>query len=134
MVGYATIIRLRQTPLSSGVRLQMFESLRARWTPKQVLSSLLVLLLVVAFLFFAYGNARSPGQNVPGVVLSSGATSFSGVGRGTREVALVQLSSGRTVSALVISGGPLSRGTRVTLLERSRLWGGQAYEVISAQP
>ena len=59
--------------------------------------------------------SKSSLKSISGTVVSSGAINLGKYSGGTREMALVRLPNGSTVSALVASGGPLSPGDRVTL-------------------
>ena len=113
----------------------MFESLRYRWTSKQVAVAAIVTLLLVLFavLFSIQAGALSSGRVTRGVVLSAGAISVAGVCGGTREVASVQLSKGRVVEALVISVGPLQPGTPVTLRQQSSSCNPTAYEIVASK-
>jgi hypothetical protein len=58
---------------------------------------------------------RAPATELTGVVQSSGPITLSRSMGGTRERAMVQLSDGSVVPALVGAGGPLSPGDRVVL-------------------
>jgi hypothetical protein len=110
----------------------MFDEVRY-WSAKEIARATAA---IIALLFFVaasvFNRAEPTGNQVAGIVLSSGAIARGKAQGGTREAATVRLPSGRIVSAMVISGGPLSPGAHVTLLERARLVGGPTYDIIAA--
>jgi hypothetical protein len=88
-------------------------------------------LIVCTFLLLRF-SAWGPKQ-ATGVVESSGAISVPKIAGGTREEAYVRLADGTLVFAYVVSGGPLSKGDKVFLLETHRLWGGAVYQVVGKE-
>jgi hypothetical protein len=99
----------------------------SKW--RNVFPILAVVLVVGAFLLFRWSGS-APVQ-VSGVVESAGAVSVAKISGGTRERATVRLTNGAVVFAFVASGGPLSPGDRVTLLEERRLLGGPVYQIVA---
>ena len=111
----------------------MFNEMRY-WSPKETARIVAAVALLIAVAVLWLNPAEPSGRQVGGIVLSSGAIARGKTQGGTREAASIQLPDGRIVSAMVLSGGPLSSGTHVTLSERSRLIGGPIYEVVTAKP
>jgi hypothetical protein len=87
-----------------------------------------VALLLAAFFVFRWSG--STPNRVAGVVEATGPVSVARVSGATREVASVRLGNGLVVSAPVASGGPLSPGDKVILLEEPRFLVSPAYQVV----
>ena len=90
---------------------------------------LAVLFIVTVFLLFQWSGS-APTQ-LHGVVESAGAINLGRTSGGTRESAMVRLDDRTLVKAYVISGGPLTSGDKVALLEEHRLLGGPIYQVVA---
>ena len=83
------------------------------------------------FLLFRWSGSEP--RRLAGVVESTGAISVAKIQGGTREEASIRLSDGTLVFAYVVSGGPLSEGDRVLLLEAHRPLGGPVYQVVGKE-
>ena len=69
-----------------------------------------------------------------GVVQTSGSIGASRIKGGTQEAALVLLENGAVVTAYVASGGALSAGDHVRVLEQKALLGPSAFQVVAKEP
>jgi hypothetical protein len=88
---------------------------------------------VLLGLFLAIRMPSGAPINLVGVVQSSGSISVAKIQGGTREAASVVLSDGNVVTAHVISGGPLSPGDKVRVLEQRRMLGSSVYQVVAKE-
>jgi hypothetical protein len=93
---------------------------------------LAVVLIVGVFLLFRWSGSEP--TRLAGVVESAGPVSVAKIQGATREQASVRLADGTLVLAYVVSGGPLSEGDRVLLLEANRPLGGSVYQVVGKNP
>lgn len=93
---------------------------------------LVLALIVGVFLLFRWSGSEP--RRLDGVVESTGTISVAKIKGGTREEASVRLADGTLVFAVVVSGGPLSKGDKVLLLEASRPLGGPVYQVVGKRP
>jgi hypothetical protein len=84
-------------------------------------------------LFLASRWSASLPRSVTGTVQSSGAISAAKVQGGTQAAASVRLSTGRLVTAYVVSGGPVAPGDKVRLLEQTSLLGTAAYQIVAKE-
>jgi len=110
----------------------MLETLRYRWTSKEIKGAALGVLLLAAFVLLTASGFWSSRGATQGVVLSTGPASVASACGGTRELASVQLSSGRIVYAFVASGGPLHHGTPVTVRKQWSPCNTAAYEAVAS--
>jgi len=115
--------------LAAGV----FESLRYRWTSKEVKGVAFAVVLLAAPASWALWRTLSSGAMVSGIVVSTGAVSVGRVCGGTREVASVRLPDGRVAYAFVDSVGPLLPGTHVSLQKQWSQCNPVTYEVVALQ-
>ena len=93
-------------------------------------------LLGAAILLSAYVAWHLPSGSPishAGVVQTSGSISASRIKGGTREAATVLLADGTVVTAYVVSGGALSAGDRVRVLEQRALLGPSAFQVVARE-
>jgi hypothetical protein len=111
----------------------VFESLRYRWTSKEVKGIALAVVLLAAVASWAFWRTLTSGAMVSGIVVSTGAVSVGRVCGGTREVASVRLPDGRVVYASVDSGRPLLQGTHVSLQKQGSQCNPVTYEVVALQ-
>jgi hypothetical protein len=89
-------------------------------------------LLVIAAVFLAPKLPWGASHTVDGIVESAGPLNFGKYsGGGVREVATVRLSNGQIVTTGVSSGGPLSPGDHVAVLEQPHLVGPSAFVVVA---
>ena len=95
------------------------------------LGAIFVLFLVSVIFCFRWSGATS--IRVAGIVESSGPINLGKMSGGTREIASVRLTNGALVSAPVVSGGPLTAGDTVTLLEEPKSIGVSAYQVVGKE-
>ena len=95
---------------------------------RNVAGLLAVVFAVAVFLLFRWSTSSS--TSMTGIVESSGTISVARIKGGTREAASVRLADGRIVEAYVVSGGPLSKGDAVYLVEQRRVLGGPVYQVV----
>lgn len=109
----------------------VFESLRYRWTLKELKAIALVAALVAALASFALWRILSSGAVANGVVVSTGAVSVGKACGATLQIASVQLSDGRVISASVDFGGPLRPGTQVSVQKQSSVCAAAGYQVVA---
>jgi hypothetical protein len=98
-----------------------------------VLAGVLAACLVVGGGFVLLNWSGSTPRPLSGVVQSVGPISVSRVHGATQEAASVRLPNGSLVTAYVASGGPISPGDTVRILEQPRLVGWPSYEVVSKE-
>jgi len=110
----------------------MFESLRYGWTPRHIRNGLFVLGGVCVFVcvaIFAPDDGVRLAQPIPGVVLSSGPVSASGICGGASEIATVKLASGQIIQASVVPNNPILAGTQVLIRKQVAACNQTSYEV-----
>lgn len=88
---------------------------------------------VLVGLFLAIRMPSGAPVSLVGVVQSSGSISVAKIQGGTREAASVLLPDGKVVTAYVVSGGPLSPGDKVRVLEQPRALGDSVYQVVAKE-
>ena len=99
-----------------------------------VFAGAVVACLVIVGGFVLLNWSGSAPQSLSGVVETVGPVSVSRVHGASQEAASVRLSNGALVTAYVVSGGPISPGDPVRVLEQSRLVGWPSYEVVAKEP
>jgi hypothetical protein len=108
----------------------MIDRLVARYGARNIAGAVFTAVICIVLIVLQSCQSASPGTEINGTVMSSGAISLAEVHGGTREYASLQLTDGRRVGALVLHGGPFKPGVEVVVLERKRLWGDSEFEVI----
>ena len=99
-------------------------------TNKKTIVSIIAAVLFVG-LFLASRWPASAPRSLTGTVQNSGSVSVARVQGGTQSAASVRLSNGNLVTAYVVSGGPVTPGDKVRLLEQANLFGAPVYQIVA---